>query len=102
VLTFFLGFTGYLLPWDQLSYWAVTVGSNMAGAVPVIGHAGPFALAGEDDDVRALLLGDRVVGGAALLRFYVLHCVLVPAAMGILMAMHFFRVRRDGGVLAKY
>ena len=101
-LTFFLSFTGYLLPWDQLSYWAVTVGANMAAATPVIGHLGPFALAGEDADVRALLLGDRVVGASALLRFYVLHCVLVPAAMGLLMAMHFFRVRRDGGVLAKY
>ena len=102
VLTFFLSFTGYLLPWDQLSYWAVTVGANLAGAAPLIGHQGPFALAGEEGDVRALLLGDRVVGASALLRFYVLHCVLVPAAAGILMAMHFFRVRRDGGVLAKY
>ena len=102
VLTFFLSFTGYLLPWDQLSYWAVTVGANMAAAAPVIGHLGPLALAGEDADVRALLLGDRAVGAAALVRFYVLHCVLVPVAMGLLMAMHFFRVRRDGGVLAKY
>ena len=102
VLTFFLSFTGYLLPWDQLSYWAVTVGANMAGAAPVVGHLGPLALVGEDSDVRALLIGDRVVGAAALLRFYVLHCALLPAAMGLLMAMHFFRVRRDGGVLAKY
>jgi cytochrome b6 len=101
-LTFILSFTGYLLPWDQLSYWAVTVGANMAGAAPVIGHNGPLALVGEDADVRALLLGGRAVGAAALLRFYVLHCVLVPGAMGLLMAMHFFRVRRDGGVLAKY
>jgi quinol-cytochrome oxidoreductase complex cytochrome b subunit len=102
VMTLFLSFTGYLLPWDQLSYWAVTVGANMAAATPVVGHLGPFAMAGEDADVRALLLGDRAVGEAALLRFYVLHCVLVPVAMGLLMAMHFFRVRRDGGVLAKY
>jgi hypothetical protein len=96
-----LGFTGYLLPGSQLSYWAVTVG-HLHGRGDGDRAPGPFALAGEDADVRALLLGDRVVGDAGLLRFYVLHCVVVPAAMVALMAMHFFRVRRDGGVLAKY
>ena len=101
-LTLLLSFTGYLLPWDQLAYWAVTVGTNMAAATPVVGHAGPLAVVGENGDVRALVLGGRAVGAAALLRFYVLHCVLVPLAMGFLMAIHFFRVRRDGGVLAKY
>ena len=101
-LTLLLSFTGYLLPWDQLAYWAVTVGTNMAGATPVIGHDGPFAVVGEDSDVRALLLGGRAVGSATLVRFYVLHCVLVPVVMGFLMAIHFFRVRRDGGVPAKY
>jgi len=52
--------------------------------------------------VRALLLGDRVVGAAALLRFYVLHCLVLPVIVGVLMAIHFYRVRRDGGVAAKY
>ncbi len=101
-LTLFLSFTGYLLPWDQLAYWAVTVGTNMAAAAPIFGHEGPFALVSEDADVRALLLGDRVVGAGALLRFYVLHCVVVPFVMVLLLAVHFYRVRRDGGVAARY
>ena len=100
VATLFLSFTGYLLPWDQLAYWAVTVGTNMAAAAPVVGHEGPLAVLGEGEDVRALLLGGRTVGAAALLRFYVLHCVVVPAGMVLLMAVHFYRVRRDGGVLS--
>jgi len=102
VLTLFLSFTGYLLPWDQLAFWAVTVGANMTAAAPVIGHEGPLAVVGEDADVRALLLGGRDVGEAALLRFYVLHCVVVPVAAAALMAVHFYRVRRDGGVAARY
>jgi quinol-cytochrome oxidoreductase complex cytochrome b subunit len=102
VLTLFVSFTGYLLPWDQLAYWAVTVGTNMAAATPFLGHLGPFAVVGEDSDVRALLLGDRVVGAGALLRFYVLHCVVVPFVMVLLMGIHFYRVRRNGGVAARY
>ncbi len=101
VLTFFLSFTGYLLPWDQLAYWAVTVGSNMAGATPILGHAGPFSVVGADNDVRFLLLGDTTVSQAALLRFYVLHCVIIPVALALLMAIHFYRVRKDGGVLTR-
>jgi quinol-cytochrome oxidoreductase complex cytochrome b subunit len=72
----------------------------MAAAAPVVGHEGPLAVLGEGKDVRALLLGGRTVGAAALLRFYVLHCVVVPAGMILLMAIHFYRVRRDGGVLS--
>jgi len=102
VLTLFLSFTGYLLPWDQLAYWAVTVGTNMAAAAPVVGHEGPFAAVAEDRDIRALLLGDRAVGAGALLRFYVLHCVVVPFVLVLLMAVHFYRVRRNGGVAARY
>jgi quinol-cytochrome oxidoreductase complex cytochrome b subunit len=102
VLTFFLSFTGYLLPWDQLAFWAVTVGANMAAATPVIGHLGPFAIVGEGADVRAFMLGERTVQGTALLRFYVLHCVFIPVAAAVLMSIHFYRVRRDGGVAAKY
>jgi quinol-cytochrome oxidoreductase complex cytochrome b subunit len=102
VSTLFLSFTGYLLPWDQLAYWAVTVGTNMAAAAPVVGHAGPFSVLPEGRDARALLLGGRAVGDEALLRFYVLHCVAVPVVMAVLAALHFFRVRRDGGVSARY
>ncbi|MEZ4653739.1 MAG: cytochrome b N-terminal domain-containing protein [Candidatus Eisenbacteria bacterium] len=102
VLTLFLSFTGYLLPWDQLAYWAVTVGTNMAAAAPIVGHQGPLSLVDGAHDARALLLGGETVGAAALLRFYVLHCVVIPLAIAVLMAIHFYRVRRDGGVAAKY
>jgi quinol-cytochrome oxidoreductase complex cytochrome b subunit len=107
VLTLLLSFTGYLLPWDQLAVWAITVGTNMARATPILGHEGPLASAisfgGVDfihagDDVRFGLLGGRFVGEAALLRFYVLHCVGFPLVAAVLMAVHFFRVRKDGGI----
>jgi quinol-cytochrome oxidoreductase complex cytochrome b subunit len=102
VLTLFLSFTGYLLPWDQLAFWAVTVGTNMVAAAPVVGAAGPFSIVTDTSDIRALLLGDRVVGASGLLRFYVLHCVVVPFALALLLGVHFYRVRRDGGVAARY
>ena len=101
VLTLLLSFTGYLLPWDQLAYWAVTVGTNMAGAVPLLGHTGPFhELTGAriDSDIRFALLGGTVVGQNALLRFYVLHCMAIPALFGILAGIHFWRIRKDGGI----
>ena len=99
VLTFLLSFSGYLLPWDQLAIWAVTVGANMARATPLVGHEGPF---GEwlgmqiNNDERFALLGGTTVGQAALLRFYVLHCIFLPIALTVFLAVHFWRVRRDG------
>src|ERR687896_785323 len=101
VLTLLLSFTGYLLPWDQLAMWAVTVGTNMARATPLLGHEGPFAeVIGVDPryDARAFLLGGRIVGSATLLRFYVLHCIFLPLFAGALMMVHFWRVRKDGGI----
>jgi len=107
VLTLLLSFTGYLLPWDQLAVWAITVGSNMARATPFLGNEGPgasllsfgglhFVHAG--DDARFGLLAGRFVGEGALLRFYVLHCVGLPLVASVLMAVHFWRVRKDGGI----
>jgi len=101
LFTLLLSFSGYLLPWDQLALWAVTVGTNMAGATPLIGHEGPGAqLTGvtADNDIRAALLGGATVGGPALLRFYVLHCVILPLMITLLMALHFWRTRKDGGI----
>src|SRR5437870_8804758 len=107
VLTLLLSFTGYLLPWDQLAIWAITVGSNMARATPLMGHEGPGAallalgdvkMVHAGSDARFALLGGRFVGEGALLRFYVLHCVGIPLVAGILMAVHFWRVREDGGI----
>ena len=87
ILTLFLSFTGYLLPWDQLAFWAITVGSNIAAYMPLIG-----------DRVRFLLLGGNEVGQMALLRFYVLHVALLPLIAAILLGVHFWRIRKDGGL----
>jgi quinol-cytochrome oxidoreductase complex cytochrome b subunit len=107
VLTLLLSFTGYLLPWDQLAMWAVTVGSNMARATPFLGYEGPGAsflkigdinLVHAGNDARFGLLAGRMVGEATLIRFYVLHCIFIPFVATILMAVHFWRVRKDGGI----
>ncbi len=95
VLTFLLSFTGYLLPWDQLALWAITVGSNMASYTPFLGYQGPFALVDKWSDARFVLLGGTTVGAAALVRFYVLHCVILPLILGFGIAYHFWRVRMD-------
>jgi quinol-cytochrome oxidoreductase complex cytochrome b subunit len=84
VLTLLLSFTGYLLPWDQLAFWAVTVGSEMAGYVPFIG-----------DVVRETLLGGSSVGAPTLLRFYVLHVVVLPTVMVLVLMIHLWRWRKD-------
>ncbi|MBI4243888.1 MAG: cytochrome b N-terminal domain-containing protein [Planctomycetes bacterium] len=101
VLTMLLSFTGYLLPWDQLSMWAITVGTNMAGAAPFFGHQGPFGPQfgmRPDNDIRFVLLGGSQVGASSILRFYVLHCIAIPIVMIILLCVHFWRVRKDGGI----
>ncbi len=107
VLTMLLSFTGYLLPWDQLSIWAVTVGTNMARGTPFFGHEGPgvallrigdWELVHAGSDARFALLGGKIVGEIALLRFYVLHCVGFPLIVVVLMAVHFWRIRKDGGI----
>jgi len=85
--TLFLSFTGYLLPWDQLAYWAVTVGTNIASSVPVVGPS-----------VRELLIGGRSIEQATLIRFYVLHVIVLPGGLGVLFAYHMWRVRKDGGL----
>ena len=87
MVTLLLSYTGYLLPWDQLAFWAITVGSNLLSAVPVMG-----------DKVRFLMLGGNTVNANALLRFYVLHCVILPLAAAVFIAIHFWRIRKDGGV----
>ncbi len=84
ILTLLLSFTGYLLPWDQLAYWAVTVGTAMAGFVPLIG-----------DTVQETLIGGSQVGSATLLRFYVLHVALLPSLVVGLLMLHMWRWRKD-------
>lgn len=106
-LTLLLSFTGYLLPWDQLAIWAITVGSNMARATPVAGYEGPGAAFVKINDINLIhvgsdarygLIGGRILGEGTLIRFYVYHCVLFPLIAAGFMAVHFWRVRKDGGI----
>ena len=87
VLTLLLSFTGYLLPWDQLALWAITVGTNIAGSAPVLGG-----------QTRFVLIGGFEVGPNALIRFYTLHVIGLPLLAAIFMSVHFWRIRRDGGL----
>ncbi len=87
VLTLLLSFTGYLLPWDQFAFWAITVGTNIAASVPAVGEA-----------TRQFLLGGTIIGQPTLIRFYVLHCALLPLALFGLAVWHMWRIRKDGGL----
>lgn len=82
--TLLMSFTGYLLPWDQLAFWAVTVGSEMAAYTPFVG-----------EQVRGLLLGGQTVGSEALIRFYVLHVAVIPATLVMMLMLHLWRWRKD-------
>ncbi len=99
ILTLGLSYTGYLLPWDQLAYWATTIGANVAQSprevTDALGITEFFDIGGIQ---RELLLGSDVVGEEALIRFYVLHVMVLPMAVGILMGVHFWRIRKDGGL----
>lgn len=87
LLTLFLSFTGYLLPWDQLAFWAITVGTSIAGYPPWLG-----------DSTRFLLVGGNTVGQGALIRFYVLHVSVLPLLATLLIVFHLWRIRKDGGL----
>ena len=87
LVTLGLSFTGYLLPWDQLAYWAITVGTSIAGYAPVVG-----------EKLKYLMLGGHVVGQDALTRFYALHVIVLPALAVLMISVHLFRVRKDGGL----
>ncbi|MGZ5482583.1 MAG: cytochrome b [Pyrinomonadaceae bacterium] len=87
LLTLLLSFTGYLLPWDQLAYWAITVGTNIASSAPVVGER-----------MRFLLLGGNTIDQNTLIRFYVLHCFFLPLGVLLLFSYHMWRVRKDGGL----
>jgi quinol-cytochrome oxidoreductase complex cytochrome b subunit len=80
-------FTGYLLPWDQLAYWAITVGTSIISYIPFIGEG-----------LSRLVLGGPEVGANTLLNFYSLHISFIPLIIFGLMSFHFWRVRKDGGL----
>jgi quinol-cytochrome oxidoreductase complex cytochrome b subunit len=81
-------FTGYLLPWDQLAFWAVTICTGMFGYVPWIGEW-----------LQGMARGGAEVGPATLVIFYTFHTTLVPVFLILLMGFHFWRVRKAGGVV---
>jgi quinol-cytochrome oxidoreductase complex cytochrome b subunit len=81
-------FTGYLLPWDQLSYWAVTVVTSMLGYIPVVGPS-----------LTEWVRGGSEVNASTLLTFFNFHTAVIPLTLIILMVFHFWRVRRAGGVI---
>jgi quinol-cytochrome oxidoreductase complex cytochrome b subunit len=90
VVTLFLSYSGYLLPWDQLAYWAVTIGSSMAKSAPpkeIMGYA-----------INLLLRGADTIGQNGLLRFYLLHIFLLPILAIILISVHYYRVARTHGI----
>lgn len=89
LLTLGASFTGYLLPWDQLAYWAITVGTSVASYAPLIGS-----------QIRQFLLGGTEIGQEALVRFYALHVFLIPIGLILLTSLHLWRVRKDGGLAA--
>jgi quinol-cytochrome oxidoreductase complex cytochrome b subunit len=92
-------FSGYLLPWDQLAYWAVTIGSNIAASAreftDLVGITNIFDPGGF---LKKLLIGGESVGQPALSRFFTLHVIFLPMTMLVLFAIHFWRIRKDGGL----
>jgi quinol-cytochrome oxidoreductase complex cytochrome b subunit len=99
VTTLGLSFTGYLLPWDQLAYWAITIGANIAQSPREVTDAlGVTEMFDPGGLQRLLLLGSDTVGEEALIRFYLLHVMILPLVAAMLMAVHFWRIRKDGGL----
>ncbi len=87
VLVVFSNFTGYLLPWDQLSFWAVTVATNMLDYFPGVGKA-----------MQDIVRGGADVSAATLLNFYTFHTGILPVLMILVMVYHFWKVRKAKGV----
>lgn len=87
LLVIIMNFTGYLLPWDQLAYWAITVSTNMLKYIPLFGET-----------LYTWIVQGNEVGAPTLLVFYNLHTGLIPLAMIILMLFHFWKIRKAGGV----
>ncbi len=92
-------FSGYLLPWDQLAYWAVTIGSNIAASArEVTDLLGITGVIDPGGFLKKLLIGGETVGQPALSRFFALHVIFLPLTMLVLMGVHFWRIRKDGGL----
>lgn len=88
LLVVFINFTGYLLPWDQLSFWAVTVSTSMFDYVPIVGEG-----------IKALIRGGADVGAETLTNFYTFHTAVLPGLITFFLVWHFWKVRKNGGVI---
>ena len=100
VLTLALAFTGYLLPWDQLAYWAITIGANIAQSPREVTdalehHASGSIWAGCRN---CCCSASEEVGAEALIRFYLLHVMILPLVLVLFLSVHFWRIRKDGGL----
>jgi len=99
VVVLFMSFSGYLLPWDQLAYWAVTIGSNIAASprelTDMLGITNFFDIGGF---LKELLIGGESVGQPALTRFFMFHVVFLPLTLLVLTGWHIWRIRKDGGL----
>lgn len=99
VLTLVLSYTGYLLPWDQLAYWAATIGANIAGSAREVTDAlGITAWFDPGGYIRELMIGGTSIRQDALTRFYLLHIMVVPIITAALIGVHLWRIRKDGGI----
>ncbi|MBP1702719.1 MAG: petB [Chloroflexi bacterium] len=87
LITLVLSFSGYLLPWDQLAYWAVTIGTSMVEAAPLVGS-----------QLNLLVRGAQDIGADGLLRFYLMHVVLLPLAAILVISIHYYKVSREHGI----
>jgi quinol-cytochrome oxidoreductase complex cytochrome b subunit len=88
LLVVFLNFTGYLLPWDQLAYWAITVSTNIIGYLPLVGNS-----------IRTAIIGGKELNAVTLQTFYTFHTAVLPILLVVLAMYHFWRVRKAGGIL---
>jgi len=99
VVVLLMSFSGYLLPWDQLSYWAVTIGSNIAASARELTDLlGITKFLDVGGFFQRLLIGGETVGQPALTRFFMLHVIFLPVTLLVLTAVHFWRIRKDGGL----
>ncbi len=85
LITTTFGFSGYLLPWDQLAFWATKIGTGIAGSIPI---AGVY--------ISLILVGGNDIGAETLTRFYAIHVMILPIAIAVLLMLHFLMVRIQG------
>jgi quinol-cytochrome oxidoreductase complex cytochrome b subunit len=85
LITTTFGFSGYLLPWDQLAFWATKIGTGIAGSIPIMGQY-----------ISLLLVGGNDIGAETMTRFFALHVMVLPATTVILMVLHFAMIRIQG------